>query len=143
MKEGEAALVAAHQGFLGQVHRRRVVLAVGQPALQAGQQVGVKPANRHRQARHLLIEAGLDQGRLPGFHVGAGLDPKDPRFLEEAGPGDRVATGGQQVEKLAGIGADRQAVVQQALKTVGPRPQAEAMGPQQHRIAVAVGEGVG
>ena len=143
LQEGEAALIAAHQGLMGKIHGGSVVLTVGQPALQVAHQIGVEATNRDREPGHLFIEAGLHQGCREGFHLGVGNHLEQLGFTEEAGPGDGVTAGGDQIKQLAWIGAYLQAVVDQPLEAMGPGPQAKAVGPQQDRRAVAIGEGVG
>ncbi len=142
LQEGEAATVAAHQRLLGHIHGGGIVLAVGQPALQAAEQVRVQPADGHRQLGHLLIQAGLDQRRREGFHLAGGRHREGARLAEEAGTGDRVAAGGEQVVELARVRAHLEAIVDQPLEAVRPWPQAEAVRTQQHGLGVAVLEPV-
>ena len=46
IEEPQRPLIAAHQGLLGQIHRGRIVLAIGQPAFDCAHQVAVETPHR-------------------------------------------------------------------------------------------------
>jgi hypothetical protein len=142
LQEHQRPLVAAHQGLLGQVHRRRVMLAVGQPALQGAHQVAVEVPHRVGQLGFVLLQAGLQQGRRLGFHLAHGPHLEVVAAALEAGPQDLIATGSHQLVEPAGLGTDLQTEIQQPLKAMAAGFESEAMGTEQHRGVVGVVEGV-
>jgi hypothetical protein len=64
LQKHQRPLVAAHQRLLGQVYRRWIVLAIGQPAIQGARQVAVEVAHRIGQLRFVVLQTGLQQGAV-------------------------------------------------------------------------------
>ena len=61
LQKSQGLLVAAHQGFLGEVNGRGFVLAVGQPALQGPLKVAVELAPWVRKGWFQSVEAAFQR----------------------------------------------------------------------------------
>ena len=64
MQKAQALLFAAHQSFLRQRDRQRVMLAVGQPPLQITMQITIEMPCRVGQLQWLGIKAQTERWRL-------------------------------------------------------------------------------
>ena len=143
LQEHQRPLVAAHQRFLGHIHRRRIVLTIGQPALQGPHQVAIEPTHRIGQLGFRLLQAALQRRSQLGFHQAGGNHLEAIAAAHEAGPHDLIPTGRHQRIEVIWHGADVQLKVDQPLEAMAARFQTEAMGTQQDRRAVVIIEGVG
>ena len=143
VQEAQGALIAAHQSLLGQIHRRRIVLTIGQPALDGPHQVAVETAHRIGELGLVAGQAGFQRRRRAGFHLADRLHQEGLGAAVEAGPQDLITAGRHQGIELIGLGGDAAGEVDQPLEAVAAGLEAEAMVAEQNGGAVAVAEGVG
>ena len=143
IEEAQRPLIAAHQGLLGEIHGRGIVLAIGQPALDGAHQIPVQAPYRIGKLGFVDGQAGLQWWRRPGFHLADRVHLERFGAAVEAGPQDFIAAGCDQGIDLVRLGGDAAAEVQQSLETVAAGLEAEAVLAEQNRGAVAVAEGVG
>ena len=102
----QGALIAAHHRFLGQVHRRGVVLAIGQPALQGTHQVDVELAGGVGQLGFMACQAVLQGGGQVRLHFANRPHLEGLATALEAGPQDFIAAGGNKRVEQVRLGAD-------------------------------------
>ena len=142
LQKSQGLLVAAHQGFLGEVDGRGFVLAVGQPALQGPLEIAVELAAWVGQGWFQSVEAALQRRCRPGLHQAAGLKDQFIGVAEKAEPLDFVAAGGHQLPTLLWFWQHAELMLQQGLKPLPPRPQTQAMFPQENRGVIPIRQAV-
>ena len=142
LQKGQGLLVAAHQGFLGEVDGRGFVLAVGQPALQGPLQIAVELALRVGQGWFESVEAALQRGCWPGLHQAAGLKDEFIGAAEKAEPLDFIAAGGHQFPTLLRFRQHVELVLQQGLKSLPSRPQTKTMFPEENGGLIPIRQAV-
>ena len=143
IEEAQGPLIAAHQGLLGQIHRRRIVLAIGQPAFDGAHQIAVEASHWIGELGFVGGQAGVQCRGRAGFHLADRPNQEGVGAAEEAGPQDFIAAGCHQPIELVGFGGDAALEAPQPLEAMAAGLEAEAVLSKLNGGAVAVAEGVG
>ena len=118
------------------------MLSIWQPAFQCSLKVDIQLAAWVRQGRFQPVEAGLQCRCRARFHQTAGFKVELIGAAEKEQSLNFIATGGQQFTALMGFRRHAELMLDQGLKALGPRFEAEAVFAKAHRCRVLIGQAV-
>ena len=142
IQEGHHLLVAAHQGFLGEIDGRGFVLTIGQPSLESSEQIAVESAPGIGERRLHAVEAQRQGWCWSCLHQAGRFEAELVGAADEAQSLDFIATGCQQLPPLLWMRQHGELMLQQLLKPLPAGFEAEPMLSQRHRRVVAVVQAV-